>query len=72
MFCRGPSSENMKKLGGAILPVYLDLGVLRYVSRIAFGIPVHSTKLRQFLEHSLSAFVSSCNLFACQYLFKLA
>ena len=30
------------------IPVYLDLGVLRYVSRYAFDVPVHSTNSVNF------------------------
>ena len=30
------------------IPVYLDLGVLRYVSRYAFDVPVHSTNSINF------------------------
>ena len=30
------------------IPVYLDLGVLRYVSRYAFEVPVHSTNSVNF------------------------
>ena len=30
------------------IPVYLDLGVLRYVSRYAFDVPVHSTNFINF------------------------
>ena len=50
------------------IPVYLDLGVLRYVSRYAFDVPVHSTNSVNFRSIvyllSLRAVI--------QYLFNLA
>ena len=52
--------------------VYPDLGVLRYLLRYDFDVPVHSANSVKFLEHNSSAFVSSCILVVCQFLFNLA
>ena len=40
------------------LPVYLDLGVLRYVSRYAFGVPEHSVNFRNIVYRAV--FILPC------------
>ena len=40
--------KNTCMLGVRGIPVYLDLGVLRYVSRYAFDVPVNSTNSVNF------------------------
>ena len=54
------------------IPVYPDLGVLRYVSRYAFDVPVHSANSVNFrsIVHLLS--FRAVFYFACQFLFNLA
>ena len=50
------------------IPVYLDLGVLRYISRYAFDVPVHSTNSVNFRS---IVYLLSFRL-VIQYLFNLA
>ena len=54
------------------IQVYPNLAVLRYVSHYAFDQTGTLGKHRQFSQHSSSAFVLSCILFAYQFLFNLA
>ena len=49
-------------------PVYLDLGVLRYLSRYAFDVPVHSTN---FVNFRSIVYLLSFRA-VVQYLFNLA